>query len=108
MVPDSFKPGMMIYVNMHALDFIGKLEHIGDGKFVSDKGVEDLNNLNWNEMSYSFSEDQAKCKSYLYKLNQLQKQLDEETKQALKTKLHLDALNKKFGYLMEKYPEEFI
>lgn len=107
MVPDAIKPGMTIYVNMYSLNVIRKMEYIGGDIFLTENGKEWIT-IDWSTFSYSFSEDQAQCKSYLYKLNQLQKQLDDTTKQTIKLKSSIDDLNESFGHLKEKFPEEFI
>jgi len=108
MIPESFKPGMMIYINLHSIGVVNEYKYEGDGIFESSAGKVDLSDRNWEDMFYSFSEEHAECKSYLYKLNQYKEQLGIETRKVLSTQSKIDTLNERNLYLKEKYPEEFI
>lgn len=108
MIPESFKMGTTIYVFLPNMGVISKYIYEGDGIFHTHNGREDLNGKDWSQLDYSFSEDHAQCKAYIYKLNQLHKQLDEANKKIHQTQLSINSLNNTFGHLKKKFPEEFV
>lgn len=108
MVPQFIKIGDTIYINLFGANTINKYIYLGDGHFTCGHTNTILKNLDLATIPFSFSEDSAKCKAYLYKLNKLQKLLDEYVRKTKETEMSIDMLNEEFKYLKINYPEEFI
>lgn len=106
MVPDDIKIGDSIYITYFEIGIISKFTYIGDGCFNTFNGSVSLIDL--SKVHYSLSEEQAKCKLFQYKLNLMQRELDSYTNKVMQTKKSIDNLHNEFGYLKNKFPEEFI